>query len=359
MNEFIEQLVNTQTRFLIYNEQYGRYVFVSDDKSKGDNIAEAHPYPDEARNLFVLQNAGCEQYKFYNPEYDKYLFVSNDKKGKDHVIEARNDPTLDRNAFQLQEIEENAFKLFSPTYGEFAFVSNDTNKGDNIVESHPHDEFRNIFSFIVPVASAESVDTQFNPCIHGYKFRNLFQLKPELFGMSLGSWDMGFCGGMSEGARLCFKSQGMAPADTSPPEDGTPLFHELLNLQISKLSPETIRRVYDWQSAPDISSVLRKHSVGFRTRQEWPILKSQLDAGEPTVVLLIRVEGYSANLTKNHQVLAIGYTYNNATKDLVIRTYDPNRPGEVSTLSLNFGAHDYNLHGVDSSGERFRGFFVN
>ena len=201
--------------------------------------------------------------------------------------------------------------------------------------------------------------TSFVPAQHGFKFRNNFTLQPRIFGLDLGSWDMGLCGGMSAGSIHQYSAGQPIPNDTVPPKQGTPLFNELLDRQKRSLPPSIIEAIYDWQSAPDEGHWNRKHSVGSRTKIQWPRLKSALDAGHPTQLVLIRVEGYLANISKNHQVVAIGYEWNATTKDLTIYDYDPNDPGSINTLNMNFGIPNSRIDAKDSTGKRLRGFFVN
>jgi hypothetical protein len=74
--------------------------------------------------------------------------------------------------------------------------------------------------------------------------------------------------------------------------------------------------------------------------------------------VLVRATGMYDNPTKNHQVLAIGYTYDPARQDLEITVYDPNIPDKVNTLSMSLGLADGKLHFKDSSRRQTRGFFV-
>ena len=60
--------------------------------------------------------------------------------------------------------------------------------------------------------------------------------------------------------------------------------------------------------------------------REWPRIRSEIDAGRPCVVGLVRVAGSSPwLLSRNHQVLAWGYAADDAV--VVLRVYDPNHPG--------------------------------
>ena len=45
------------------------------------------------------------------------------------------------------------------------------------------------------------------------------------------------------------------------------------------------------QASPDESHTLGPHSLGYRTRQQWPVLRAKINAGKPAQLVLIRVEG--------------------------------------------------------------------
>ena len=201
--------------------------------------------------------------------------------------------------------------------------------------------------------------TTFVPSQHGFHFINRFKLQPDLLGIDLGSWEMGFCGGMCAASWSRFLRNTAVPVDTIPPLDGTPLFEELLARQIKTTPPDLLAKLYDWQSAPDITIPWRKPSIALRTKREWPRLKNELDNGRQAILVLIRANGYFDNPSKNHQVLAIGYEYNPATRDLIIQEYDPNVQNAISTLSMNLGMLDGKLYLKDSSRSRTRGFLVN
>lgn len=203
--------------------------------------------------------------------------------------------------------------------------------------------------------------TNFKPDEHGFHFRNVFTVRASIASFRLGSWDWGFCGGMCAAALHRFKQNEDIPDDTDPPVQGTPLYDELFKRQVLSLtSPNMLLdEILAWQSAPDRAVWLGRESIGSKVKREWPKLKSNLDNDEPTILALIREEGYLANLTNNHQVLAIGYTYHPTTKDLKIHVYDPNWPDTTQTLTMNIGLPGGELHAEDSSGDMLRGFFVN
>jgi hypothetical protein len=115
-----------------------------------------------------------------------------------------------------------------------------------------------------------------------------------------------------------------------------------------------------WDAAPDFPHMFAIHSIGYRTSQEWPKLRARLDAGVPTILVLIRVGPDStANPTHNHQVLATGYSYDASTGDLRLTVYDPNDWTSQHYLSFDLKTDSGALKARDSSGAKLRGFFVN
>lgn len=211
----------------------------------------------------------------------------------------------------------------------------------------------------VSIEDPVSARTNFQAQVHGFHFINRFDIDPSAFGINVNKWAMGFCGGMCAGALWRYQNNQPVPPGNSIPVQGTPLFSELLKRQIRAMSPDLLAKMYDWQSAPDVSQPWRKASIGQRTKQEWPFIKNELDNNRPVILVLIRTTGYLGNPTLNHQVLATGYEYNPTTKDLVIEKYDPNTPDVTHTLYANLGLPDGNLMGKDSTGDKLRGFFIN
>ena len=211
----------------------------------------------------------------------------------------------------------------------------------------------------VNVLPSLSKNTGFDPLKYGFHFPNSFAVTPQVLGLQLGTWNMGFCGGMVAGALNRFNKKIAAPADTVTPVQGTPLFNELLTRQKASMPASTIATILTWQSSPDQSHTLAPHSVGWRTKQQWPLLKARLDQGKPTDLVLIRVEGVAADPSRNHQVLAYAYDWVGATRDLTIHAYDPNHADTSVQLKMNFGLPHNDIHARQSTGERLRGFFVN
>jgi hypothetical protein len=204
-----------------------------------------------------------------------------------------------------------------------------------------------------------SVRTDFIPEVHGFHFINSFPVSADLLGMDLGSWNMGFCGGMCSGALYRFLQGMTVPEGAVVPIEGSALHSELMRRQIKAMSPRMLPKMFEWQGSPDSSRLRRKQGIGERTREGWPDLRGALEEGKPTILVLIRVSGLLSNPTDNHQVLATGYDYDPLTMDLVVYVYDPNKPDRTQTVRLNLGLPEGRLDLVDSASPKTRGFFVN
>ena len=88
-----------------------------------------------------------------------------------------------------------------------------------------------------------------------------------------------------------------------------------------------------------------------------PITSNKINAGIPASICLIRGD-WNDGPWNNHQVLAIGYTYNTDIKSLTIYLYDPNHPDSTPNLKLTFGRKKYKLNIDHSHSSRhIRGFF--
>ena len=202
--------------------------------------------------------------------------------------------------------------------------------------------------------------TTFSVARHGFRFANSFVVSDIVPGID-GPFQMGFCGGMSAGALHRFQHGCARPATTSTPQENSPLYKELLERQIATLPVGVVTKIYDWQRSPDQPHVHTPHSIRYRQKSEWGELKKEIDQKRPAILVLIRAEGYFADITRNHQVLAFGYEYNPTTRDLKVEVYDPNDRNGTNYLYLCLGGGRLKAQQIDSSGKaiNFRGFFVN
>ncbi len=198
-----------------------------------------------------------------------------------------------------------------------------------------------------------------DPKVQGFHFRNDFRYRPDFLNIEFKEQSLGFCGGMCAGALNRFNTGlGIPPVDEIPAQ-GSDLYEELLKRQIRSMPPYILTKMFRFQASPDSAGNFKKASIGQLTKKEWPKLKARLDKNIPTILILLRAKGLYDNPTKNHQVLAIGYTYDPARQDLEISVYDPNIKEKINTLSMNLGLADGKLYFKDSSRRQTRGFFVN
>jgi hypothetical protein len=205
----------------------------------------------------------------------------------------------------------------------------------------------------------ESVNTNFKSNLHGFSFQNsfdfpdFFQIKLPIIPSNLASLDdlvYGLCGGM------CFSALDYYHARISPPHYGNtdvipwPYFLFFWQRQLDSLRNPVIPKLFQWMLSNDITLAQKSN------RWSIPQVKERLNSGEPTVLVLIRVKGIS-DPTNNHQVLAIGYEFEPANKDLKIQLYDPNFPGEQTELTMNLSNPNQGISLAHSKGGTVRGFF--
>lgn len=200
--------------------------------------------------------------------------------------------------------------------------------------------------------------TTFRSPEHGFRFINSFELSfPSTIPLPIfGQVDLknivyGLCGGMCFGALDYFYAQRQVPSYSQPQE--LPFNYEfyLWDRQIDSMLPLTIPTVIEWMIRDDLDVAARC------ARSEVPKLRRSLDRGKPAVLALIRAR-QSENPTQNHQVLAIGYDYNETDKQMRIYLYEPNHPGMTPTLDLNLARPSEGIHISQSTGEPLRGFFI-
>jgi len=169
----------------------------------------------------------------------------------------------------------------------------------------------------------------FRPSVNGLHFANRWEPGPTIrLGVidprwvGVGDAKAGLCGGMSWFVRERFQAGAAVPADTTPPENGSPLFRAIVRRQILSL---------DWMRVPFRFWRLAAMAPGALARRslevEWPRIRAEIDAGRLAMVGLIR--HHCANpmhLDRDHQVLAYGYKTEGPGGPITIRLYDPNWP---------------------------------
>lgn len=212
-------------------------------------------------------------------------------------------------------------------------------------------------NFVIPATSTQTQLTKFDFKKHVFSFDNYKgPICINVLGKSYAFDGGGFCGGICAAALNRFNNGQSCPADPQPAL-GTPLYKEFNDRILKTLSPNTVLRLLEWQLAPDKPSTLALHSIGARTRLEWPNLRLRLDSGVPVILMLVRVQG-TKNPGDNHQVLAVGYELREPLGDVTIFIYDPNDHKTKHTLQVSLKEADSQLS-PRASCTSFRGFFMN
>jgi hypothetical protein len=170
---------------------------------------------------------------------------------------------------------------------------------------------------------------------------------PGLVSIPVGDASDGLCGGMVFAVRDYFETGRPPPQDSSPPAEGTPLFRYLVDRLFDSfdlpMGPTRYLKLMS-PALPDGDGALARLGIGPHgrawqmIRQEWPRIRAEIDRGHPSPIGLVRVKSWNPfDLKMNHQVLAYGYDIQGDR--LVLRLYDPNRPGDDgATLSLVISA---------------------
>lgn len=165
---------------------------------------------------------------------------------------------------------------------------------------------------------------------------------PGVISLPIGDASNGLCGGMAFAARDHFEAKRPPPDDTIAPAAG-PLFDYLVDRLFDSFDlPLGPVRYLALMSPllPDGETIwsrlgLAPHGRAWQTiRDEWPKIRSDIDAGHPSALGLVKVKSTDPRqLKRDHQVLAYGYDLQGG--NVKLRLYDPNQPGRDDvTLSL-------------------------
>ena len=199
--------------------------------------------------------------------------------------------------------------------------------------------------------------TAFNAKKHGFRFVNRFDTSldfnlPLVGDIDVGELTVGLAGGMCFAALDFFHAGKPVPSLAKGPASGTLLYQYLSKRQIDSLSPPSgVLKVLDWVVRSD--SDLSRLTAG----REFKKLSSRLDMGQPAVLALIRDSGIEG-ASRNHQVVASNYEFDESAKQLTVEIYDPNHPGSDVQLTMAFVNQAESLGARQSTGEPLRGIFV-
>jgi hypothetical protein len=175
----------------------------------------------------------------------------------------------------------------------------------------------------------EVVVPGFLPSTHGLHFANRFAPGPTVrLGfvdprrVGIGDAAGGLCGGMCRFVRERFEAGLAVPQDRAAPANGSPLFQALVRQQVRSLRWLAVPLLF-WRAAAMSPDRLLARSL----EHEWPRIRSTIDSGRLAQVGLVRHHGIDPrDLVKDHQVVAYGYTVDEASGAVTLRIYDPNWP---------------------------------
>ena len=183
--------------------------------------------------------------------------------------------------------------------------------------------------------------------------------------ITVGNASSGLCGGMVFAVRDLFEAHLPAPATTTPPDPGTPLFNYIVAGLTRTFTFKNVARYIDWIQSSDASTDTGKGICWHEIKEEWPLVKADIDAGLPSPLGLVHGRerpglGYITgflHLANCHQVLAWGYDV--AGTVVTIHLYDPNFLGDDQTITLDIANPDQAtpITVTGYSDGRFRAFF--
>ncbi len=192
------------------------------------------------------------------------------------------------------------------------------------------------------------------PSARGFHFANRWPHMPvteiklgDLVTLGLGDAANGLCGGMSFAVADLFMAGLPRPPETSNPDEAAATYRYIVERQFDSFDGIAVPlRFYSLMRtarperepfwAPWLAAVgIDRHSRNYvMTAVEWPKVRSELDAGRPAMIGLVRlVDDNPLNLGHNHQVLAWGYDLDATSATLHI--YDPNWPDD-DAVTLRF-----------------------
>ena len=193
------------------------------------------------------------------------------------------------------------------------------------------------------------VEIGFKPSRHGFRFRNWY---PEHIINAL-------CGGMCFAAMDYYLAEKEIPQQDDVPQQDTPLYLYLVSRQMNSFGRlgRGVAKLLHWMSLPD-------ERLQQKTYGEFTDVLASLDRGQAVNLYLVyntARDGF--NPTKNHQVLAYGYSISEHSTRILI--YDPNHPCDDECFIQVSEARDDNgkpgVSCIQSSGEKCKpvhGLFI-
>ncbi|MEJ7786597.1 MAG: hypothetical protein WKF96_17485 [Solirubrobacteraceae bacterium] len=198
---------------------------------------------------------------------------------------------------------------------------------------------------------AGRVETDFLPSLDGFRFGNswpdtpytLPPLRGTVLDQKYGNAEKGLCGGMVYAALDYFMSGSRIPVTDKPPAgEQDPFFLYLVARLFATFSFASVSLILKLMNPayPDAdenvlnSLGLAQGRAAVMAHEEWPLIRSDIDAGRPSPMFLVTVKSLNPfDLGKCHQVLA--YAYEASAHNVTLSVYDPNQH-EVDSVRMSF-----------------------
>jgi hypothetical protein len=211
----------------------------------------------------------------------------------------------------------------------------------------------------------------FDPMVNGLHFLNSFPPGIPDFTISVlgqtikvGDASNGLCGGFVFTVKDCFMTGVLPPVDNNLPAGGSALFNYIVARLVNSFDEPDVNQYLSWIQMTDNDTPLGAGISSHEINEEWPKIKSDLDANQLSTLGLVHgseppTVGFFTgmqDLGECHQVLAYGYDLDGSA--LTIHIYDPDHFG-AQTIALDIG-HPGSATPIHVSGwaeGMFRGFF--
>jgi len=196
----------------------------------------------------------------------------------------------------------------------------------------------------------KTINTDFIPNIHGYKFINLFDLNLLISFTSIFKKRLfiGLCGGMVFSALDYFYSGIICPDYLSPDEFHDKFIDYLWKRQLESISVGTFITLIN----RGVSS--NKKVINHVINKEIPKIIENINQGVPVPVVIVR-NRFFENPTNNHQILLVSCTIDGPKTHF--KCYDPNHPQQSPLLTISRIIGQESI--ISSTGEPIRGLFIN
>ena len=180
---------------------------------------------------------------------------------------------------------------------------------------------------------ASNAVTGFLPSVQGFRFPNTWPSQPARtidlgpLRIPIGDTGRGLCGGMAFAARDRWERHEPGSTLPGPPPPTDPLFKEVVDRQFASFGPWFSVPLRFWFASAG-SQLGRDRAT---TTKAWPAIKADIDAGNPSMLGLVRRAGWNPlALGLGHQVVA--YRYEETPTRVSIWIYDPNYPGNDAAV---------------------------